>query len=171
MIKFGLINVWNKKGDERILSFYWFILFVIVAIAIASAVIIFYSHQIDIREAEAGILGDRVVSCIVFNGQINSGVIDKLAGSGNLEKECNLVFADDSNVAYKDKMQYFVKVEAQGKLIVSGDKDFEAYCKQSQSRKNIPICVEKKLFVLDSGNEFTLVKILTAIRKVEQNAK
>ena len=39
----------NRKGDERVLSMYWFILFIIVAVAIVSAVLIFYSYLLFLR--------------------------------------------------------------------------------------------------------------------------
>lgn len=158
----------NKIGDERILSLYWFIVFIIVAIAIVSAVLIFYSHPVDVRGAEASILTDKVIDCLVDNGNLNSGKLDE--AEKNLEAACNLILADESNDKYKDmKSQYYIKVEAKGKLIQTGDSSFLAYCKET-SKTNIPVCWEKKLFILDN-NAFTSVKIITAVRKVEQNAK
>ena len=158
----------NRKGDERVLSMYWFILFIIVAVAIVSAVLIFYSYLLDVRSTEAGILSDRVVDCLSDGGNLNVAKLDE--AEKNLESACNLILKDESKEKYKEmKSQYYIKVEANGKLIEAGDRDFLAYCGQ-KSKLNIPVCFEKKLFVLN-GNEFVSMKITTAVRKVEQNAK
>lgn len=164
------MKIMNKQGDERILSMYWFILFVIVAIAIVSAVYLFYSHPIDVREAEAGILADRVIGCIVQNGVLNSGKLDEISKS-TIENSCKLILKDESIGKYKDmKSQYYIQLEAKGKLIQEGDSDFLAFCKE-KSKINIPVCVDRELFALDENKEFTIIKIKTIVRKVEQNAK
>ena len=158
----------NRKGDERVLSMYWFILFIIVAVAIVSAVLIFYSYLLDVRATEASILSDRVVDCLSDNGILNSVKLDEAVNS--IEGACNLILKDASKEKYASmKSQYYIKVEANGKLIETGDRDFLAFCGQS-SKLNIPVCSEKKLFVLN-GNEMTSMKITTVVRKVEQNAK
>ena len=158
----------NRKGDERVLSMYWFILFIIVAVAIVSAVLIFYSYLLDVRSTEAGVLSDRVADCLSDNGILNEGKLDEAVN--NIEGACNLILKDESKEKYSSmKSQYYIKVEANGKLIESGDRDFLAYCGQS-SKVNIPVCFEKKLFVLN-GNDFVPIKITTVVRKVEQNAK
>jgi len=159
----------NRKGDERVLSLYWFILFIIVAVAIVSAVLIFYSYLLDVRGAEASILADKVIDCLSNDGKLNVAKLEEVDKNG-LESACNLILKDESKEKYREmKSQYYIQLEVGGKLIMAGDQDFLAYCGQS-SKTNIPICFEKKLFVLNN-NEFSSMKIITAVRKVEQNAK
>ncbi len=161
----------NRKGDERILSLYWFVIFAIIAIAVVSGVILFYSHPIDVREAEASILIDRVVGCLVQGGKINIVILNRIEGNNNiLDNECGLIFIDESKSAYKDKgNQFYIAINVSGKQINYGNMDYKVYCGTAESNKNIPICLERKLFVLN-GEQLELLKVNVAIRKVEQNA-
>ena len=149
----------DKKAGERLSFFYWIVIFIIVSIAIASAVIVFYSASFDVRGIEAEILSDKIIECMVDNGELQ-GV------EGDLQEKCNLNFQDDTG-KYKEE-QYYIEAEVNGKKISSGNKVLEPFCSES-SKKNIPYCLEKKLMVLDSGN-FVLLKIKSVVRKIEQNA-
>ncbi len=159
----------NKKGDERVLSLYWFVMFVIISIGVVSGVYLFFSNQIDVRGAEASILGDRIVGCLVQNGILNEKLLEEM-NSDNFEEKCRLILKDDSLEAYKDKSQFYIEVNADGKEFAVGDGSFKAFCGQEESKRNIPICVDKILIILNEDNEFKEFNILVAVRKVEQNA-
>jgi len=62
----------NSRGGERVLSIYWFLIFLVVAIAVVSGVYIFFSKPIDVREAEAGILNDKLINCFIENGKLKN---------------------------------------------------------------------------------------------------
>ncbi len=160
----------NKLGDERVLSLYWFVMFVIITIGVVSGVLIFFSNMIDVREAEAGILADRVIDCFVDEGRLNSkfGIVNE----ENFESECGFVFSDGA-YDYGDEGQYFVEVSFDGSSILYNSKSesrFKGVCFEDDSTKRIPICVQRRLMVLDSNGEFVLLYVLAGIDKVQQNA-
>lgn len=158
----------NKKGAEQVLSFYWLIMFGIVAIVVVSGVLLFYSKPLDIRGSEDNILINRIAGCFSDNGQLTAISSDVLDGKKSLEEACGFNFEDIP--ANKGKMQYFIKINVEGKEVKFGDNNFEPLCGQQLGKVNIPLCVEKKFFVLDSAGRFAPVNILVAILKVAQNA-
>lgn len=158
----------NRKGDERVLILYWFIIFIIISIAIISGVISFYGHPLDIREKESEILSSKMIDCITDNGRLNTAI--------SLSKEefldnCNLFFKDESNTEYVDKTQYYIEIKINEEVrFKEGNEDYLAFCKQEESKLRIPICNTKKFYILENDN-IVNVEVLSAIRKVEQNAK
>lgn len=168
-VKMGL----NRKGGERLLSVYWFLIFLIVAIAVVSGVYIFFSKPIDVREAETGILNDKLISCFVDDGKLrNLDVTDS-----NLEDRCGLDFADrsvrsDGNLVYSE-LQYYVEVDiglpGGEKVIKLGNENYKPFCGQEKSRMNIPYCYANRLVALNGG-ELVAVTVISAIKKIEQNA-
>ena len=154
---------WNKKGDERFMSLYWMLIFVIITVVVVSGTVLFFVKPIDIREVEGRILIDRLVECFVENGEIKKDLFLKTEGK-DLEQTCKLNF-DDSNY---DDGQYFVKVSGVGREIEFGA-DTEPFCGQEDRKKRIPFCVRKKIAVLD-GNSLVQVEFTAVIGKVRQNA-
>jgi len=149
----------SKRGDERVLGFYWMIIFVLIAVAIVAATISFYSFPLDVRQGEARILGDKIIDCMSEQGKLVDGIND-------LEKDCNLNFEDERY----DKNQFYVSVEGYEPFDEDDSQDFLAYCLEKPSA-NIPVCYETKFFVLDGEDNIVLLYITVAIRKIEQNAK
>ena len=160
----------NRKGDERILSLYWFLMFGIIAIGVGTGVVLFYGHPMDVREKEASILMDKVAGCYLTKGELRAESLD--IQPGNLESACRFNFADVTNGEYKDKIQYYVSVNIQERnySLFYGNPEFVKFCEQKQSKINVPYCVRKKMFVL-YNNELVLLEIKSVVRKVEQNAK
>lgn len=160
----------NKRGGERLLSLYWFLIFIIIAIGVVSGVFIFNKAQVDIRNAEGNILADKIVNCFVKNGEVNKDLLDKTTGE-TISSTCGLVLEDKTG-RYTDSEQYFVSVlfneNGNQKLIQTKRTDFIPFCGQEKSKKNIPLCVDKKLVVL-SGNKLGTLEVLVIVRKVEQN--
>ncbi len=166
----------NKKGDERVLSIYWFLMFVIIAIGIGSAVVLFYGKPLDIREKEASILSDKIIGCIVEKGILKPEALEGIK-EGKIEGECNLYFNDNSLPTYSGKQEYFVRIrvektgdEGRDYDAHYGDMNFEPFCGQKDSRINIAFCSMKRFYALNEKGEFVLVEITSAIGKVEQNA-
>ena len=159
----------NKKGGERILSFYWFIMFIIIGIGVVSGVLIFFSGQTDVRKVEASILADKIVECFVQDGKLINDNLNKINGD-NLAGECGLYLQDNT---YNDKEQYYISVKIERKNeavgLRAGKEDYEAFCGQEQSKKNIPLCIRKRILVLDN-NDFAQFEVVSSVRKVEQNA-
>ncbi|MDP3026935.1 MAG: hypothetical protein Q8N63_04450 [Nanoarchaeota archaeon] len=160
----------NKKGGERILSIYLFIIYIIVSIGIVSGVIIFYGQPLDVGNLEAEILTDSVINCLVEQGGLKEGVLDD---SYDLLKDCKFDFRDNTR-KYEGDERYAVKVELydfntnelKKTLPIAGDADFLSYC--SSEGDKIPRCNEKQVYVLYGQTKF-LLKITSAVGKV-QNA-
>lgn len=166
----------NRKGDERILSLYWFLMFIIIAIAVSSGIISFYGHPLDIREKEANILADKVIKCFADKGILDSERL-KINNLEGFEKECGIIFKDTTEEAYisdfETDLQYYVnvglKTESISYSLEAGNK--QVRCNIAESKINIPTCSEKRIYVLDSENKFVLMEIETGVKKIEQNAK
>ena len=50
----------NKRGAEKIISVYWFVILFLVAGTIAYSVSIFYGNPYDVREIESNILANKI---------------------------------------------------------------------------------------------------------------
>jgi len=152
----------NKKADERMLSFYWMIIFVLITIAVVAATVMFFSKPLDVRGAESRLLSDRIVSCIAKNGEV---VVD-IEGLDILG-ECDINFEDSTY----NEVQYYVEVGFEDKKGFVGDENFEVYCGDLDSdEETIPVCHVQKMGLLKDG-EMVFVEIKAVVRKVEQNAK
>ena len=138
------INKWNKRGDEKYLSIWWVFVIVVIALGITIAVLIFYSAETDIKLPEAGILSEKLLSCLNNQGEINMNFIKN---DFNIFKECGLnekMFESGSdfyfNVSLYDSNRKLVKE------LLEGQTAFEADCRiQNEGKKitavNFPKCV------------------------------
>jgi len=139
-------------------------MFIIIAIGVASGVIAFYGHPLDIREKEAGILADKAIECFVNKGFIAGDGI----GEGNFEERCGLSFKD---IKHTGEGQYFVLVKKGEVEMEFGNKKLEPLCYSAESPRNKPICSTKKLFVLDEKGEFIALEVKAGVLKIKENAK
>ena len=162
------IRIVGKRGDERTLSLYWFVMFVILTIAIVSGVALFYGKPFDVRGAEASVLADALTTCVVQQGHVNAAVF---AEGADLEKVCGLTFDDASRSEYRRKGQYYASVSVGGVEVRGGNIDapYPAFCNHEGSFKNIPVCVKRNLVALDAQGTLTRVDLVAIVAKVEQN--
>lgn len=157
----------NKKGGERVLSLYWFVIFILLAIAVVSGVYIFFSKPIDVREAETSMLNDKVIQCFVDNGKLRN--LEDISAE-NFEERCGLYLKD--NAGKYDKVQYYIEVRDvlnNAVLAKFGDDTYKAFCGQEESKLNIPYCIKTRFGVL-SGDNLKTIEIISAIGKIKQNA-
>lgn len=169
------LTIEGKRGDERTLSLYWFVMFVIITIAVVSGVVLFYGRPFDVRAAESQILSDKLLLCVVHDGVLDARVF---ASEGfSLERDCSLTFTDTSIAAYTGKQQFYVSVRSGGNEKTGGniEAQYQAFCKHEGSFKNIPVCVQRRVMVLDKrgeGEKGSLVPldITAVVAKREQNA-
>lgn len=164
-----IAKIKNKKAGERVLGFYWMIVFVIITIGIVSAAAIFYGNLLDVRQIETRILSDRLIDCISENGKLNTALIGELQGDGsNLESKCGLIFSDSS---YTEN-QFYVNITIEGGKSIIFDKDksgkFINFC--NDDSKKVPTCHSETVFLL-SGNNLQKVEVLVSISKISQNVK
>ena len=169
----------NKKADERILSIYLFIIYIIVSIGIISGVLVFYGSVLDVREPETDILINKIIDCSVQQGELNEEILNE---KFNLVDFCRLDFKDNTKLG-NEEGQYFVKINLfnfsscsknENKLICSekikeisaGRTDFSEFC--SLAGEKIPKCQTKEIYILNSKKKF-LLQIIAGIGKVQAN--
>lgn len=163
----------NKKADERVLSIYLFIVYIIVSIGIVSGVILFYGSPFDVRIAEAGVLNSKVVDCLVEQGKLKQSV---LVEGFDLLNTCHLNFKDNIQ-KYKGEVQYAVDIKLFDLSSCSnfrclnpinefefGEKDFLQYC--DAGGKKIPKCNTEAVYVLNNEKAMVL-QVTSAVSKVE----
>ncbi len=163
----------NKKGGERILSIYLFIIYIIISIGIVSGVILFYGSPFDVRIAEAGVLNSKIVDCLVEQGKLKQNV---LVDEFDLLNTCHLNFKDNTR-KYAGEEQYAVDIKLFHLSSCSnfrcsnpikefgfGEKDFLQYC--YAGGKKIPKCNTEAVYVLNN-EEGMILQITSAVNKIE----
>ena len=150
----------TKKAGTKLLSVWWFLVLVIIAIGIVAGTSIFITKKIDTRAVEADILVSRAIICLVNQGIIRE---DFLKENFNIFQKCAL-----SEKIIDKSSNYFLNISlfdaTSNKLVnvplVYGNHAFEKECKVPASgvvAPNFPRCSEKSLDVIDSsGNKFKL---------------
>lgn len=104
----------NKKGAEKVLSVYWFIILLIVTGAIVYMVYSFYGTPYNIREIEKSILMNSVADCLVQKGYLFEDVLgsgENALSQQNFLERCHLKFSFSESSDIKEAEQYFVGVE------------------------------------------------------------
>lgn len=137
----------NKKGTDKILSVYWFTILVIVAGGIILMVSNFYGDPHEVRDFEAGILLNKVADCLSDEEKLNRDVLE-----GDFLKNCHLNFGDGE--------EYYLEVLN----VVEGNPNLKDFCGLKGGRS--VVCMERSFY-----SEGELIKILSVVRKTEQNVR
>jgi len=177
----------NKKGTDKILSMYWFVILVIVAGGIFAMVYNFYGAPYDVRGVESEILAEKIADCISKNGIIDSEFFieedfNEEIGDTFMEK-CNFNFNVESGYGEDNEIQYFYRVEfytleemENPKFnFYGGNKNWENDCfivgKDDEEYSRLAKCTEKRFYALKEGKDQYLIKILSVVGKSEKNVK
>ncbi|MBS3092238.1 hypothetical protein J4466_02355 [Candidatus Pacearchaeota archaeon] len=145
------IKISGKRADEKILSFYMFIVWIIIALAIVGGVYIFYSARLDIRNIQSESLANNLIGCLTEDGFIKTKVLEE---NFDVFSECNL----NKNII-EDKREFFLKVSFKDvdsgqeirELIIAGEKDFEIQCglrENAEVRDEYAVCASKEIYIL-----------------------
>jgi hypothetical protein len=174
----------NKKGTDKMISVYWFVILFIVAAAVFYMAVVFYGEPYDIREREAKILINQIADCISQGGEIREGIINEGGTlgltNGNILSKCHLNFNVEDFKEWKTQEQFYVEINfyefdefSSDKLgskfvdeIIVGNKNLNEYC--DKKGENFPVCVKRDFYVLIHGNP-CIVKIKSIVRKTEKN--
>ena len=180
-------KVMNKKGADKILTIYWFVVLTIIAGGIFAMVYIFYSTPYDVRGIESEIFAERIADCISRQGIIDqsffSGKDFNKAVTGNVfTKKCNTNFNVEEGYGDINQIQYFYRVEfytlkntvTPVYSFYDGNTNWESDCaikKDSKDYKRIAQCKEERFYALNKGGEQYLIRILSVIGKSAKNVK
>lgn len=177
----------DKKGTDKILSMYWFIILVLVAGGVFAMVYSFYSAPYDVRETESKILAEKIADCISKNGVINSEFINGGVFNTEINKtfsnNCSFNFAVEEGYGDNKVTQYFYEVdfytpkdaENSAFSFDGGNSNWKVDCfikkESDKDYTKLAKCTEKRFYALGGNGEQYLIKILSVIGKSEKNVK
>lgn len=183
----------NKKGGNKILTLYWFVILLIVAGGIFAMVYAFYHHPYDVRELEGEVMINQIADCLSTAGNLTSDLFDDQGFSSefseNFLENCHLTFNveevwqknfDVEEEVWKEEPQYYLQVNfykaenlqnslfeiSKGNLNLIADWNIQ----EEKEYKRTARGVEKSFFSLHEEETY-LIKILTIVKKAEKNVK
>ena len=174
----------NKRGTDKILSMYWFVVLTLIAGGIFAMVYVFYSPPYDIREVESNLLAERIADCISRQGVISQDFLatNQIVGSTFTDK-CNFNFNVEEGYGEKEEIQYFYRVEfytpkdltTPSINFYDGNTNWESECfikkKNDKDYAKLAKCTEKRMYALSKSGDQYLIKILSVVGKSEKNVK
>jgi hypothetical protein len=101
----------NKKGTDKIISIYWFVILFLVAAAIVYMAAIFYGEPYDVREIEANILVNQIAGCVSEGGYLKENILFNEEFKTNFLEECDLNFNVEDVFGWGELEQYYFKIE------------------------------------------------------------
>ncbi len=164
----------KRGGGEEIISFYLIAMVFVAAGGLAGMVFIFAGSPYDIREIEATLLIDKIADCISYGGRINeSFILNNKIQNTNLDN-CHLNFGEEEEEFFYEIVFYKIEdLENSFMEIQGGNLNLAASCKVQEEYISdvLPKCVEKSFYSLDNLDNQYIIKILTAVNKIEKNVK
>ena len=170
----------NKKGADKLISIYWFMILTIIAGGVVMMVNGYYSGPYDVREVEGDIFASKLANCIYPAGTANPNFVSvqgiiKPEFIENFESHCKLNIEPEGEF---EKAQYYAKItfyrtekkKSEEQVIEIGNKNFLVDCKSKDTSKNLATCVENEFWMMFPGDRLKFVTVLTAIGKTDQNA-
>jgi hypothetical protein len=116
----------NKRGEERIFTIWWFVVIVLVSVAVVLATLGFFSKETNTRQYEANILYERILECLVQNGHLRSDFNENF----NIYQACNF-----SKGALESGLFYFSIILDDKLILEGGDKSKRGSCSIALSDK------------------------------------
>ncbi len=177
----------DKKGADKILSIYWFVVLTLVAGGVFAMVYVFYGAPSDVREIEAELLAQKLAHCISRNGLIEENLF--LNGKFNpvirtyFTDRCGITFNVEEGYADENQIQYFYDIEfysvqdlVNPEFVISdGNLNWKGECfiEKSNSKDYLRLvkCKERRFYAVDSGKNQYLIKILSGVGKSEKNVR
>ena len=165
----SLFMLGQKKGAEKIISVYWFLILILVAGSIAYMVSAFYGQPYDVREIEANILINNVAECLSDKGnliELNENLKDDFLNV------CYLNFgADSKNGDYYLEVDFldFKTDKVRDFKISEGNINLKNIAEASPGTNSIFVS-SKSFYVLNNDQEL-IVRITSIIGKEDKNVQ
>lgn len=160
----------NKKGDEKYLSIWMFLIWAIIGVSIILGVLMFYSVQGDVRQIEAQLLADKLSLCITNN--FNYEEITK--SDFDIYTKCGL----NRDVISNENLYYFSigiyeNVSAPVLKTLSGGNNWKTECdyqfmkKEAERENKFPQCAKRDFTAFDSkkNKKYMLLVIAASNQK------
>ncbi len=169
----------NKKGGDKVISVYWFLILIVVAGGVFIMVSIFYNSPYDVRSLEAEILAQKVADCVYFGGKMNPSLIDD---QGNFLNSFENTFLETCSITFGgvDIPQYYVDVsfydlndlEKSIYQFSAGTSNWVSDCDlKEEGYDRIVFCIERNFYVTDSTGETYFTKLFSMVRNTEKNVR
>jgi len=169
----------NKRGGDKLISVYWFVMLVIIAGGIVAMVNIFYGSAYDVRIPESEILSRKVADCMVHGGEIDL----RLVSNGVFKESFRDNFLDSCDITFEkkgefDEDEYYIEVNffKQSNLktafwtIMEGNLNWKEDCNfKDKDQEKLVKCSQNKFYAADDKRNLYRVDILSIVRKTEQN--
>lgn len=171
----------DKKGSNKLISVYWFVILTLIAGGVIAMVSVFYSSPYDVREVEAEILALKVADCISPVGVLDPRLVS--AGGWRPEFQDNFLSRCTLNFDPRGEFdfgQYYVGIEFYQLKnlkdpafeVFGGNQNWVKDCEiEDIESKKLVKCVDKSFFSRDNSGGVYLVKILSIVRNTEKNVK
>lgn len=177
----------NKRGTDKILSIYWFVILTLIAGGVFAMVYVFYGAPYDVREIESEILAEKIANCISSEGIIDSEFF--VEGTFNTKinetfiKKCNFNFNVEEGYGDANEAQYFYEVgfytpeniANSAFIFYNGNSNWKGDCfikkENGKEYTNLAKCTEKRFYALSEEENQYLIKILSVIGKSEKNVR
>ncbi|MFH1326600.1 MAG: hypothetical protein ABIH59_00545 [archaeon] len=167
----------KKRGVDKMISMYWFVILFIVAVAVVYMAVLYYGKPYDVRDVETTILTNKIADCFSRQGILKQEVFDGsnfLINEGNFLEICDLDFKTEEDYNWEDN-QYYVKLDIFDFTTKNSFPGFP-FEKGNQKLKdcsnkldNFPFCIGRSFYVIDElGNQY-VVNIFSSVRKTEKN--
>jgi hypothetical protein len=173
----------NKKGTDKMLSMYWFVVLTLIAGGVFAMVYVFYGPPYDVREIESNILAERIADCISKQGTISQDFFTGTVIGSTFTDKCNFNFSVEEGYGDKEEIQYFYRVEfytlkdltTPTLNFFDGNGNWEGECfiqkKNDRDYVRLAKCTEKRMYALSKSGDQYLIKILSVVGKSEKNVK
>lgn len=171
----------GKRGEDKMISIYWFFILFLVTAAVVYMVSLFYNHPYDVREIEVNSLSNKVADCISREGILTQDFFSE--GKFNPEFEgsffeiCSITF--DVEDELREVGQYYVGVDvydaARSDLLEfsfkNGNLNLFPSCElKSEGYEKVSRCLKRRMYATSEGRGF-LIEITTIVGKTQKNVR
>ena len=163
---------------DKVISVYWFAILFIVAGAIVFMVSSFYGNPYDVRGYETQTLISHVAECLTPNNYLDGKFISSDYDKEKFFEDCKINFNTEADYGWDSEGQYFFNLKISdfnsNEILFEGDfgnvnlKDL-CLLQRGTDGKNLPNCIERKFYAIDSENKQYMVTINAAVDKNEKN--
>lgn len=159
----------NKRGMEKAISIYWFVILFIVAGAVIYMVGVFYGKPLDVRGIEADLLLNNGADCVAKAGYISPSAYDGssfLINSENFMNLCHLDFSNSNDEYYLEISFKDFNSKQELSNAFTGNANLKEFCKEKYTQsKETPLCTQRGFYALDKNNKQIQVDITSIVRK------
>jgi len=164
----------GKRGEERYISPYMFIIWALVAFSFITAVFIFYSGDADIRKLEDDVMINIIADCISNDGILKQEVLvegdmveGEIIGGYDLIDSCGLdreIF--EVGDFYARVSIFDGEINELREPLEIGESQLEFSCNFQRKNDPFSICVKKALFLQSESKprEDVVVEIIASSR-------